>query len=722
MTLRVAGTVRRLPAVNASEVTLESIAIAPDAAVAILRVSAANGHWVGLLGGRTGSDLLLFERDDPTGDAGERRQRVVMVTDQPATLRTGVAYETLTLCGGPPWLFDEQQIDPSTLRLARRAPQVPPAQAALVSTIGAGGDSTPRLDALAPVAVSLRDPDTGLPRVPRALLEPAPSTGLTVARPTAVQLRWEGAPLAIARLALEVVSRQPQALSLWWRDSAGITRKAEISVGVGTFPVTLTPETPIAGRCMALYAQGSGAADTIALRGLRAYTALDGPDGTAQLISWLVQDGAQAGEASSLLARLGPEAAEQLAAHWSALSSTGKRRALKILGRHLDRPAAANVVAAAARSDDALMRDAAIAALAREDAGRRVLHELAREATPAGDAAAAALAKQPDQAHTLLSILRAPDAADRPAVRAAIARAMRRDAARFAIASAAFLADKPPPSASAALALAAAEAGQPRLVAAIASVHAPIAERFEDRYRFAIALRHAETTAETTRWLEREAREAPEWMQRRAALEALSLRDAGRAAALAEGLARDATPRVRASAASVLIDAGQRTQVEALAAGDPWPLVRRAAIEALARDAASLPALIRALDDAAPSVRRAAIEALRAQRATTAWPRVRVHLEAAAETAEVRHAAIAFARALCIDDAQATLHALAARLTEPAASEPEAALAVDALRALAALGGSARAQGAALVERANVRALTALWSQLPRAACRAPDK
>jgi HEAT repeat protein len=319
-------------------------------------------------------------------------------------------------------------------------------------------------------------------------------------------------------------------------------------------------------------------------------------------------------------------------------------------------------------------------------------------------------------------MLGVPEAAERPAVRAAIARAMRRDPARFAVASAAFLAEKPPASASAALALAAAAAGQPRLAAAVADAHAPIAERFADRYRFALALRDAETTAETARWLEREAREAPEWMQRRAAFEALARRAPERAAALADQIARDPTPRVRAAAASVLIDAGQRSPVEALAARDPWPLVRRAAVEALAGDAAGRPALSRALDDPAPSVRRAAIEALRTQRATSLWPRVHAHLAAADESAEVRHAAIAFAQALCIRDAQATLHVLAARAGQPDAPEPEAALAVDALRALAALGGSARAQGAALVARADVRALTALWSQLPRAACPAPDK
>ncbi|MET0343324.1 MAG: hypothetical protein ABW252_20105, partial [Polyangiales bacterium] len=78
-------------------------------------------------------------------------------------------------------------------------------------------------------------------------------------------------------------------------------------------------------------------------------------------------------------------------------------------------------------------------------------------------------------------------------------------------------------------------------------------------------------------------------------------------------------------------------------------------------------------------------------------------------------------RALCIRHAREPLTRLARTLLSADRDEQQTTIALEAVRALAALGGDARAAGAALVGEASSPELTTLWSKLPAARCERPD-
>lgn len=717
-TLLRSGTVtHRLSMARPREITLEEVVLATDAAIAVVRAQSEEGAFIGLLGGVSGSDLLLFERTDPHGDPGEQHARVVDVARAPVGIRTGVKFTRLSLCGAHAFLFDEQRVDARSLRLvaARTAPTagdpspMPVQQEPLPA---------PRLNPWVPVASSERDPATGLPRAPRALVAPAPDPGFAITPSAAAQLRFEGAPLAIERLGLEVVTAQPQTISLWWLGDQHATWRATVPVPAGGGHFLLTPPQPAEGPCVGLYMEAPLAPVTV--RGLRAYTALDRPDGIARVVGWLVQDGKEAGEASDLLARLGAPGAAEVARRWDALSATGKRRALKVLAGHLDDASVRDRVRAAATSDDPALRAAAMDVLGRSTPGRDVLRTLVPATTPMGDEAAEVLARRDDAGPALLDALTRADGDARPRLRMAIAAWIRRYPSQFEAASRSFLARAPPPALGS-LALAAARAGKSEVVAAICA-RADEATRFEDRYRFALALRGAVPREGNVAWLSHEARDASEWMQRRAAFEALARLAPTQAAQVAEALVADPMPRVRASVLPSLIRAGRAERVAAIGAQDGWPLVRSAAITALAEVPDAGPKLARALADPAPSVRRAAIGALARRRAVDAWPQVAERLAARDETHEVRLSAIVFAQHLCVTEATPALRTIAEAVAAREVDDVQKVRAVEALRALHALGGPALEAGAEIVRTANEPRLTALWSGLPAPSCESHDK
>jgi hypothetical protein len=261
---------------------------------------------------------------------------------------------------------------------------------------------------------------------------------------------------------------------------------------------------------------------------------------------------------------------------------------------------------------------------------------------------------------------------------------------------------------------------QPELAAALAEERAADAGAFEERYRFALALRSTKAAEPgiIDRWLSAQTG-AEEWMQRRAALEALVARGAPDAAAVAGKLAADPYPRVRAAALAPLLADGQRAAVELSLAHDGWPLVRVEAARALAGDTAAHAALDKALDDRAPSVRRAALESLTAQRNDAAWPHVSARLGDARESLFVREAAIAYARELCVQGARDVLTTTARLLLGAGPSEDEMRLGVEALRALHDLGGEAAKAAAAVVKQAATPELEALYRRLPPSRCEA---
>ncbi len=698
-----AGKRQTLPARSASEVTVEVAQVASDAAVAVIHVHGADGHWLGLLGGRSGAELLLFEHADAIGDPGEKRAREIVVRDH--QVLTGVRYEGVTACGQRPAWLDAKAIDPATLTLVPARPPVLPSafDDAKVQALTTASPK-PLLASLTATASSTLDGPTQLPRVPRGLVDGDVEHGVIVHNGELLNLRNSATP--IERFELSLRSAKP--VELWLMGDAERGVRALIP-GAGARRVAIELPSPIAGRCLALMVADG---DQVELRELAAYGALDQPGGLDRAIAMMVQDDAQASLLADQLEKLGPEAAARVAGRWAELSARGKRRNLKVLVRALDREPVRKAMLESAQSDDPELRDAAMSALERAgEPGRVVLRQLLL--TPTGDRAAAPLAR-PEELPTLLGALAANS--ERAPVREAIEAALRRDPSGAKV----ITSWKAGLSAQIVSVLALANAGLSTEAAAIAETLLEQAKEFPDRYRLASALGLCPSSAASDTWLTREAVEAPEWMQRRAAFEALARRQAANVPALADKLSHDAYPRVRAATLLPLLISGRRAMVDVMLVQDDWPMVRAEAAFALARAENNRAALETALGDDSSRVRRAAVDALTIARSAPSWPGVDKRARAANEALDVRMAAITFARALCITQARDTLHALAARLDAPDASEAETELGLEALRVMRDLGGETEQDGAALVKKLGTPELAAMWGRLPAARCAVP--
>lgn len=725
LTLQIAGARKSLPVRGARAVTLERVAIAPDAAVAIVDVLAEDGHWRALLGGRSGAELLTLVHAEPSGDPGEQVTPELLQVGP--VVRTGSSFEGVSLCGQRPVLFDAQQLDPLSLRLTPAAPLPPLREAPSEGRVELTTEAPhpPLLDALVAVASSERDAITHAPRAPRGLVQSAPQSAFVVRPGSFALLRWEAIGLPIERLALTVAGPADRALTLLWVGDHSPPLRTTIPAAAGaTRHVRITPPAPIPGSCLALLV-ADGAGSDLTLAALRAYSSLDQEGGLEALLDRLTLDGREGAEAADLLAKLGPEQAEKLALRWDALSPLARQRGLKLLARGLEHEVVRARVIETARTGESALRGVALGLLARSGpAGREALRALATEPGEAGDEAAELLARSGDEHPSLVAAL-GRGGAERPRLRQALATAARRAPARFAQAVRSALAQPGDVAGRAALALAAAEAGQSALAAEIAGSYAARAERFEDRYRFALAVavtdgqptaQHAELDA----WLASQARDASEWMQRRAALDALVARAAPESAKVAARLVDDAYPRVRVAAMAPLARAGRADLVAHAARADAWPLVRAAAVHALARDASQDDAVLDALEDRSARVRAAAVEALTTRGERTAWPRVHARLVSKQEARVVREAAVGFAASLCIADAREPLRVLAEEGIGPGASDEATQLGTAALRALHALGGESARDGAQIVARSATPALQRMWSRLGSSRCDTP--
>jgi hypothetical protein len=718
LTLVAAGKRRVLPAKNATDATIELAAVATDAAVAIVRVSTPTGRWVGLLGGRSGSDLLLFERADPTGDPGEQRAREVASGGEPSSVRTGVRFEGVSLCAERPAWFDAQRVDPTTLLLvADPTPAAPTKLEDAPVSVAPTPPVRPVLSLLAPVASSERDEGTALPRVPRTLVDEDAARGLALEPGGFVQLRWEGGALPIQRLELELTSAVEKKVELLLFDEHEAVVRATLPASRGPQRFVIAPARPLSGRCLALRVTD---ASGVELRELYAYTELDQAGGVDRLIAALVQDSEGSSAAVDLLEKLGPQAADRLATRWPELSARGQRRGLKVLARALPLATVRQRVLETAQSPDAELRERAVVVLERGgEPGRVGLRQLSLVAGESGDLALRALAAHPEELPALLAALGSEGGSERPALRKALVQVARKDPAAARAAASSWLATTPGMPARAALALSFAEAGDHDFTASLADAEAPAAQAFAERYRYALALAGATATPAGDAWLAQQSEQAEEWMQRRVALAALVARGSAAAPALADKAARDPYPRVRAGALAPLVAAGQPAQVEALLVHDAWPLVRAEAAHALAAQPTSGPALEQAVDDRSRLVRRAAIDALTHGKRVQAWPRVRARLAVKGESLEVRESAIEFARRLCLPEAREVLVPVAKKLQSPDASEEDNQVAVEALRALHDLGGEAQKAGAAVVAEEGAPELLKLWQRLPPAQCAA---
>ena len=716
LTLVSAGKRRVLPAESASEVTVEVVPIADDAAVAVVRVRAANGRWVGLLGGRSGSELLLFESADPTGDPGEQRTRELVVGGTPSSLRTGLQFEGVSLCADRPGWLDAKRLDPSSLTLVTEGlPNLPDKLEQAAVAAAPTPFVHPALSLLSAVASSQLDEATLSPRVPRALVDDDPARGYAPPAGGFSLLRWQGGALPIERLELNFSATSARPIQLLWYGDQEAVVQATVQTARGLNRVSIVPPRPLAGRCLALRIMD---AQGIELRELYAYTDLDRPEGVERLIASLVQDSPAGAAAGDLLEQLGPPAAERLAARWPELPARGRRRGLKVLARALENAGVRQRVLETAQAADPELRERAIAVLERGgDPGRLGLRQLVLVPDDAGDLAARALSAHPEELPALLTALASERGAERPVLRKALSIGAHKDPGHAHAAALVWLTSAPSVSAQAALALSFAGAGDRDFAAQLADANAANAQTFEDRYRTALALAAASPSAAGDAWLAQQAEHAEEWMQRSAALSALVQRGATSVPAIAEQLAHDSYPRVRALSLAPVFATGKPGSVEQALAHDPWPLVRAQAARVLAPRLESRAALELAVADRSRLVRRAAIESLASARRVESWPQVRARLAQADESLDVRQAAIDFARGLCVADARDALHGVAKRVLSPDASDDDTQLAIEALRALHDLGGQAATDAAKLVAEDGGPELTKLWQRLPPAHC-----
>jgi HEAT repeats len=691
-----------LPARGVRSASVESVRVAGDASVTIVRASADNGEWLALLGGTSGKELLVAERSDLHGDPGERRALALSLdktgTGDLTTVSVGTRFDGLMPCGSAQALLPERRVvDPKTLKLIAQ-PGLPPRPATLTHASAAAQPqaSQPTLQLLRASSSTVIDPLTGTPQVPHALIDGRSETTWPMPPSSAALLRWTARGLPIERLEIELTGRKAPATLTFYLEGGAF----DVSLpkpARGPDRVSITLPAPAESSCLALAGDPKIALEVVDLVAL---TRIDSENGLSQLVSDLVQDGPGAALAGELLAALGEPAARSVAARFGELSVRGQRRALKSLGNALELPEVQARVLEAAHSTDESLKLAALATLAHgKEPGAQALRALALEAGPSGDAAARALAS-PDRQElpALLAALASPGGADRPVVRRALISVARRDPQAFDLATPPFMAASPGVESRAALALIAAAAERPEIGRTLAE-SALEASDFPSRFRLSLAASQLAPSAKLDAWLADKAKGAEEWMLRRAAYEALVARDSAEAPRLAPEIARDAYPRVRAAATLVLAQAGQGEPLTQLASKDPWPLVRVSAVHAMALVAGSRGALAERLDDSSRNVRAASIEALALQKASEMWPRIEKRFVKEDEWPIVKAAAIQFAGALCVQPARALLTETARHALRPDATDDDRALGLEALRAMLDLGGQAAADARLIATR-----------------------
>ncbi len=477
---------------------------------------------------------------------------------------------------------------------------------------------------------------------------------------------------------------------------------------------------PQAWTCVALVIERGpteDAAEHVGLGEIEAYTELDFGGGVATLVESLVAEGADAERTADWLARAGGAALDALALAWDRLSALGHRRALRVAAAHASAEPALRLLALGAVDDDDDVQSDALAVLAHAGSGgARTLVEVAAGDRGEPAARTLALSREPFDVAPLLRAT-SGGGSERPWLRAAIgARAGREPRADVDAAIAAWLPDAPP-GAIAAVALATSEA-RPDLARDLVTRAIPAAAEFRDRYRLALASRHATVSAANDAWLTDVATHAEEWMLRAAALEALALRST---LAIAAGLS-DASPRVRRTAvASLAADPASTDRLIDRATRDPWPLVRVAALEALAHRDAEITTLRGRLADRSPMVRARAIELLTERADHGAWPLLAPIFADDDEWPRVTAAALGLASAFCVPDATVAVEQVMRRGTRQGAWAPHVDVAVEALRIAIRLGGETAARARAIAtESANEAFAPVLAGQGALEACPVP--
>jgi len=765
--VRIDATELTLPLESATEASVEEVALAGGAAVIVVRARDAGREIAALIAHPGGRARLLWSgRTDLHGDPGERRADVVEIADRtgdgaPDVIVAGVA-EGARICGVERTLLFPRAIDPQsqTLRpvVLFQLPTSGAQQEVVATRTTPGPAGAPLVAGLRFVGASSQEgagEELSAVSAPRTLETPdggywAEGRGGS-GRGEFVTARRETSGFAIRALAITpspadaVAARLGRPKVLWLVGDGGARVRVTLPEDAALHPgqrYWVVPREPLAWSCVSvlldeayLPAGTPAAATRTALAGVELYTELDFGGGVEQLVRALIGDGADAGAAADLLARLGAAATTPTRAAWPRMSASGRRRAVRVFAASArmsdaagDEARAALVVAGS--DDDAEVRAAAITALAQAGAPAvAALGGVLRAGGDAGDAAALALAAAgADAVAPILAAISSDGGTERPVLRDALAAASRAGGAPARSAVTSWLEATPAVESRASVALALSTVPEAAaLVRRIVADSAADATDFIPRYRLIhaahvadaapadaitapvaaavpapVAAPDAAPAASTDDWLALIAHDAPEWMLRAAALEALDARRSPKLTETARVALDDAYPRVRIAGMHALrTSSADLERVSVMARRDPWPMVRSEAVLQLAPQRRARDVIRAALDDAKESVRAAAVVAITRAGDRAAWPLVAARLADDDEWPIVISAGLELARALCSQDAHDAVMAVLQRGLRDDAWAPDAEMAVLALETAVMIGGALADDARQVAERSS---------------------
>ena len=660
--------------------------------------------------------VLWRGRLDLHGDPGERvadaLERRDIDADGRADLVVGQRREGVGPCGEAPQLLFARALDGrGTLRPVQPVVSVDglPAMAATA----AGELARPVVSALRFTASSSArggGEDAVLLGPPVGLTDGDPSTGWAEGRGGGgegelLRAQWAGPAITGIELRASSPETMPRRIVLRLDGAATVVNIPE-SVGAHAF-VALPAATRASCLSITLADGTPRPPDAqVGFSEIAAFSIADTSDGLGTLVDLLVADASDGDRAVGWLAVAGESSLSALASSWERLGARGRRRALRVaqaldrLDSDSTRAQVRELRARAGRDDDLEVRtDAVMALAAGDDADRSTLLELALAEPASSPIAASALARGRGLPAGASGALDRLDAGhwDRPAMRAAIARAVMREASWRAAIDATSL--EGPELAALALGLAEArvsdavdESAEPIVASLVlrALRTEPARTNFVTRFRLARAARTFDSP-EVDAWLDTTARTAEEWMLRAEAVEALGAR-ASRD--LLGVLLVDSYPRVRLAAARAVARRGHEIPtLVALARHDAWPLVRAYALGEIADAPDGRAVLLDSLRDPASAMRASALDLLRARSAPDVDEAVAVILEDALEWPHVTARAIEVAEARCSDSLGPALVSVIARGARAQASPGHLETAQLALRVALRMGG-ATAEGA----------------------------
>ena len=712
--------VERAAVHGASDAAVSRIRLREDTSILWVHLSGQQSYgW--LVAMTPPSPVLIWQgRTDWLGDPGERERTRVQLSDRTGDgvpdVVIGQQRQSYSHCdseGGP--LYNPHALDPRTLRLRpvslrQFTTETPIHTLEALNELPEGSNQGPafghslgyaRASSQAGVPYELRAAES----LVSALSDQDPSTYWGEGHPGNGQWEFFSVRRAPGAGAVERISLMPRPADPPPR--LGWPTRVLVTDGETTQRLVLPnrPEagsrywfslhTPLRGPCLTFLfeeVQGPRRTRQTGLAEVSILTTLDSEAGLLRLIDEIVADSPEGDSAVATLRTAGARAAvPALLAAWERLSSLGMRRALRVLDHYApsDRSARESLVVAAQSSSEEV-RLAALQSLARlGELALPGLQTLISRPLPLGDEAARMLAPAvgAEALPSLLQAMSEPGGTDRPALRAALHQLFHRSpqqateelAGRLDPESGSSL----PPSVCASVALALRDLeGQARDSSIRCAMGA--APDFASRWRLIRALARARDVPGANRWLSFQAREAAEWMIRREAALVLANRGAPQAGALSASLITDPHPRVRAAGITLLSPTQQSERLVALAQRDSWPLVRAAAIKRLAanRTEPEIEILRQAIEDPSRFVREEAIQALTRLRDIDAWPAVRQRLLDSREWPNVATAAVAYVRALCIQDALPTLERIILRVYRPSPRPRDQHLAAEAALAV----------------------------------------